>query len=290
MKILFLTNGNLPDYMADVIFHGGRTLWGADFIDYPRINYMYKDYGDTSQLYGRGMTLFGLLPSDADVDRTDIVKKLQNREFDYVWYGSIQRCQTYFGGVTSSYPKGKIVMIDGEDSPISLGLQAKGMIFKRELCGTLEGFYPVHFGIPAEKILKTRPEKTRFMAEYDPLINRGPYIYDTEAEFYNNYKISYFAPTMRKMGFDCMRHYEILANWALPYFRAVDGVPDTAMHRYPKKECDLVRRLIEYGPAGCETAIDLYDRIIEPVMEIVRTKLTTESVTQYVLDTVIANK
>src|ERR1700674_1294608 len=172
MKILFLSNGNLPDYMCDTVFHGGRKLWGNDFVDYPRIDHMYSNYPDPSRLYGRGFSIFCLLGSDSDVDRTDVVAKLQKHYFDQIWYGSIQRCQTYFGGVVSVYDKKAIVMIDGEDSPISLGLQDMGWLFKRELCGTLDGFYPIHFGIPAEKILKSQPEKTRFMSEYDPLINR----------------------------------------------------------------------------------------------------------------------
>lgn len=294
MKILFLTNGDAPDYMQDTCLHGLKSLWGDDVVDYNRVWYMYKDSffnggPKLKDLYGAGMTLFGLLPSDAACDRTDIVEKIKKKYFDLVIFGSIQRCQFYFGGVTSIYPRSQVVTIDGEDSPHTFVLQDHAISFKRELCSTIDGFYPIHFGIPAEKLLKSQPEKKRFMAEYDPLINKG-YIYETEEEFYNNYKVSYFAPTMRKMGYDCMRHYEILSQWAIPYFRAVDGVPDSVMHRFPKKECDIVRRLIEFGPVGCETAIDLYPRIIEPIMETVRTKLTTEAVAQYVLDTVLANK
>jgi hypothetical protein len=293
MKVLFISNGNLPDYMCDSVFHGMRTLLGDDCVDVNRIDHMYADYGDThnqSELYGRGMTLFCLLPSDKNVDRTDIVKKLQNKFFDVVVFGAIQRCQFFFGGVTSVYPRNQVVTIDGEDSPTTLAIQDSVLAFKRELCSAVDRFFPIHFGIPEEKILKQRPTKNRLMAEYDPLINGQSYIYETEADYYRGYADSYFAPTMRKMGFDCMRHYEILANWAIPYFRGVDGIPDTVMHRYPKKECDLFRRLIEYGPEGCKTAVDLYERLIDPIMAITRESLTTSAVAKYVLDTVAANK
>jgi hypothetical protein len=262
-------------------------------VDVNRIDHMYADYKDThnpAEIYGRGMTLFCLLGSDKNVDRTDIVKKLQNKFFDVVVFGAIQRCQFVFGGVTSVYPRNAVVTVDGEDSPTTWAIQDSVLAFKRELCSSVDRFFPIHFGIPEEKILSERPEKTRFMSEYDPLVNGTAYIYETEKEYYANYACSYFAPTMRKMGFDCMRHYEILANWAIPYFRGVDGIPDTVMHRFPKKECDLIRRLIEYGPEGCKAAIDLYERLIEPIMKITRESLTTSAVAKHVLDTVAANK
>jgi hypothetical protein len=290
MKILFLSNGNLADYMCDSLFLGLRQLLGDDVVDYNRINHLYADHKDDgTEHHGKGFTLFHMLGSDANIDRTDIVNKLQKKYFDLVIYGSIQRCQFYFGGVVSVYPKNQVVTVDGEDSPYTLVLQDHAISFKRELCSSVDNIYPIHFGIPSSKILTEPPAKTRYMAEYDPLINRN-YIYDNEKDYYAGYACSYFAPTMRKMGFDCLRHYEILANYCIPYFRCVEAIPDMVMHRYPKKECDLFRRLIEYGPEGRYTAIDLYNRLIEPMMKVTRERLTTESVARYVIDTVAAQK
>jgi hypothetical protein len=294
MKILFLSNADKCDYGADCVYDGLVSILGQEnVIDVNPMWYMRRSsFGegkvDQKSLYGMGMTLYNRL-DDAEVDRTDIVEKIKNKFFDYIVFASIQRCQFWFGGIISVYPPERIIMIDGEDTPITLSIHDKGWLFKRELCGDIEGMYPIHFGIPAEKILKERPEKTRFMSEYDPLVNRS-YIFEDEASYYKGYADSYFAPTMRKAGFDALRHYEICSQWAIPYFRGIEAIPPSVMFRFPKKTCNIVRQLIEFGPEGCSTAVDFYERVIDGFMEHVRKNLTTESVARYILDTVSANK
>ena len=55
------------------------------------------------------------------------------------------------------------------------------------------------------------PEKDLDFAFLIP--GRGEtYIYQTEPEYYENYQRAYFALTCKKGGWDCMRHYEILAS------------------------------------------------------------------------------
>jgi hypothetical protein len=293
MKILFLSNGNLPDYQNDSVLLGLKQLCGDDVVDYRRAWYLYKDsFGpgkaNLAECYGRGFTLYSMLDSDAGCDRTDIVEKLKKKYFDIVIWGQIQRNQAYLGGVLSVYPKNKLVMIDGEDYPTTLPLFDKAIFMKRELGdGGIEGILPIHFGVPSCKILKGRPEKTKFIADYDPLINKQ-YTFETEQDYYDDYKRSYFGVTMKKAGWECLRHAEICSQYCLPYFRVLDGAPALTMHRLPRKELLMVMRLIEYGKAGMDTAIDFYDRIIDPFMEHVRANLTTESVAKYVLDTVAA--
>jgi hypothetical protein len=294
MKILFLSNGDKPDYQQDTVLHGLKMLMGDDIIDYRRSWYMYADsFGEgkanLKELYGRGFTLYGLLPSDAGVDRTDIVEKIKAKFFDYIIYGGIQRNQAFYGGVIETYPPSRVIFIDGEDCPQALNIYKFGTYFKRELLGDAYDFLPIHFGIPKEKIVTGIPAKTRFMAEYDPLVNRT-YLYDDEEAYYKSYRDSFFGCTMKKSGWECMRHAEILSQACLPYFRVLDGAPYTVMHRLPRKELLLVMNLIEYGAAGCETAKDFYYRVIESVMRHVRENLTTESVAKYVLDTVAAIK
>ena len=42
MKVLFVAKGDLPDYQADTIMHGGRSVLGSDFVDANFAWYMYK--------------------------------------------------------------------------------------------------------------------------------------------------------------------------------------------------------------------------------------------------------
>ena len=44
------------------------------------------------------------------------------------------------------------------------------------------------------------------------------YIYKDEQSYYDDMYNSRFAITMRKAGWDCMRHYEIMANGCITLF------------------------------------------------------------------------
>src|SRR6266704_1995953 len=99
MKILFLSEGSHTcDYLRDMVFHGLRTLMGPDVVDVNRLNSMYQE-ADKSQMYGRGFTIYGLLP-DIAVDREDIPRKIRDRYFDLVVYGSIHRFHDYYHEVS----------------------------------------------------------------------------------------------------------------------------------------------------------------------------------------------
>ena len=66
MRILYISGGQGPDYMCDMLFHGLRRTLGTDVVDVNRLWYMYahefrEGTADKSKLYGRGFTLYGLL-------------------------------------------------------------------------------------------------------------------------------------------------------------------------------------------------------------------------------------
>jgi hypothetical protein len=94
--------------------------------------------------------------------------------------------------------------------------------------------YPINFSISSKKVIHHVRGKTRVLA---PLIPGDPstYNYYTEQEYYKMYQESCFALTTKKMGWDCMRHYEIMANGCLPVFLDIDQCPDTIMTMIPKK-------------------------------------------------------
>lgn len=238
---------------------------------------------DRSQMYGKGMTLYAELP-DIAVDRADILKKIARKYFDLVIYGSIHRHHDYLHEVASMYPPSRVIFIDGEDHPIYLkGLG--GIMFKRELHNPQPGVYPIQFAVPASKILKEPPHKTRLLAPMDP-IDKSTYIYTSEASYYAQYAESYYAATMMKAGWDCLRHYEILSQWCLPYFRCFDAVPPDIMRHLPRPELRLIQEFFDYGHLSSGLLISLYDSLIGGIMRTVREHLTTEALATYVLDTV----
>ena len=283
MRVLFLSaGGNTQDYMRDCVFHGFRSLVGTDVVDVNRLDSMYMG-ADRSQMYGRGMTLYAELPND-DVDRTDIYNKVRTRYFDLVVFGSIHRSQDLLREVTSMYPPSKVAYIDGEDHPGYLrGLP--GHYFKRELLSPQPGVHPIQFAIPASKILPSPPTKSRLMAPMDP-IDKSTYIYTTERDYYAQYADSCYAATMHKAGWDCLRHYEILSQWTIPYFRALDACPSTVMTRLPRPELILAQHLHDYGKLSPLSMISVYEGLIERVMDATRRHLTTAALATYILDAI----
>src|SRR5947209_4341420 len=90
-RILFV-NGNINDFLADGVFHGLRTSLGADAVDYPKAEYLYATSPQTARadLWGRGFTLYGLLP-DIELTRHHLVERAMEGEFDLVIFGDIWR-------------------------------------------------------------------------------------------------------------------------------------------------------------------------------------------------------
>jgi len=93
--------------------------------------------------------------------------------------------------------------------------------------------HPIGFSIPHEKLVTTFPTKTKLLSSIIPN-ERRKYIYEDENEYYNEYKQSFFALTTKKNGWDCMRHYEILANGCIPYFPDISECPKNTMTLFPK--------------------------------------------------------
>jgi len=219
-----------------MLFHGLRRLFGPSVIDYPRIDYLYQSYGSVSHLYGRGFSLYGLLP-DCPVDRTNITNRIHAREFDLIIYGSIHRDQSFFHSVIHLYPRHQVIFIDGEDQPHGLyGLTEHGLYFQRELSSPYPGVHPIHFAIPSEKIspLSAVP-KIKVKATLDPR-DRSTYIYEDESSYYRDYASSLFAITMKKGGWDCLRHLEIMANNCIPWFLDLNECPSFTCTHLPKPE------------------------------------------------------
>jgi hypothetical protein len=283
MKILYISKGRKPDYQCDMLFHGLRSLIGPDAVDVKRIWFMYANsFGpgkhDLAECYGRGFTLYGLLPDDDNVDRTDIRSKIKNRYFDLVIYGSVHRDRSFLDKVRSAYPPSKIAFIDGEDGPGTASVLGYGPYFKRELVDA--DALPIQFAIPKEKIVPEIPIKSRQMSPHAPWeIPPGPR-YEKEADYYRDYGQSYFARTRKKAGWDCLRHYEIMAAGALPYFERLEECPPRTMELLPKSELLLARQLHDTWPAQ-EAG---WQELMSKVRTVLKEKLTTEALAKRLLE------
>jgi hypothetical protein len=147
--------------------------------------------------------------------------------------------------------------------------------------------HPISFSIADEKIVKTIPDKTKFLSNLIPG-DTSTYIYNTEEAYYNEYKSSYFAVTCKKAGWDCMRHYEILANGCIPYFVDIEKCPKNTMYLCPKQlfiEAKEMYDTITIKKTNVLSIEDIneYYILLTKLLEYTRNHLTTNKMAKYIL-------
>ena len=288
MRVLFISKAELPDFQCDMVFHGLRSLLGADCIDANHMWYMYSDtmeaYWNTrvpnnGKSYGNGFTLYGLL-ENIDIDRNDIHTKIKDKYFDKVVYGSITRCHDYFDTVVANYDKSDIIMIDGEDNAnINSIFFGSGVYYKRELITKPSDFLkPINFSIPKELIVNDIPIKTKDYASILPG-DLSTYIYDKQSDYYVDYQTSYYGVTLKKGGWDCLRHYEILMNGCIPYFPELENCPEYTMTLFPKM---LIRQNNQYLAANGLS--ENYNQEAERLLKYTKKYLTTEHTAKLIIN------
>jgi hypothetical protein len=210
-RVLFLTTAP-EDYLTAGLLHGLRTLMGANVVDYPKADCLYDSYPAElrSALYGRGFSLYGLLP-DIPVDRRRVFERAMAGEFDLVVFGEIWGMFGLFTELAPRLRHTPMAVLDGADrqepypyaglwwrKPIWWTLpraHTRATYFKRELTPltgwfrsflllppTLANHLPsirrmreIAFSFPAEKIVAEPPvTKQRLLASHvvDPAVAR----------------------------------------------------------------------------------------------------------------------
>jgi hypothetical protein len=132
------------------------------------------------------------------------------------------------------------------------------------------------------------PDKTKLLSSLIPG-DLSTYIYNTEEDFYNEYKTSMFAMTMKKAGWDCMRHYEILACGTVPYFVDIEACPQNTMALLPKQlfiDAKALYERLEHIPEFSETDTAEYFELRNRLYVHTKNHLTTKAMASYILDTV----
>jgi hypothetical protein len=159
--------------------------------------------------------------------------------------------------------------------------------------------YPIGFSIPESKIVSRFPEKSKCLADLIPQKplkhnssedTRKTYIYTTEESYYEDYQKSLFALTTKKDGWDCLRHYEILAQGCLPYFPDIADCPDDTMTFLPKKEIMEANNLYGQCRIAEQTNNDIplnkCVQLSKKLLQYTKDHLTTEKMASYVLKTI----
>jgi len=132
---------------------------------------------------------------------------------------------------------------------------------------------PISFSIPESKIVDKVPEKTKQFGHIVPG-DMSTYIFKDESAYYRDYQMSVFGRTCKKGGWDCLRHYEILANGCIPWFTDLEKCPERTMTHFPK---ELVSEAMESNTP---------EEYIVRLLEYTRSHLTCRAMAQYIFDTV----
>ncbi|MFM6749262.1 MAG: glycosyltransferase family 1 protein [Dolichospermum sp.] len=118
MKVLYLHH-NQPDYLAESLFHGLRTLLGKNCVDVPRYDSLYKPLTDKmrSKLRGNGFTLYGLLEDIPELAQERFFWQQDIDTYDLIVIANIWEQWQQFWSVLSQYKLNNIVVLDGADQP-----------------------------------------------------------------------------------------------------------------------------------------------------------------------------
>lgn len=124
-----------------------------------------------------------------------------------------------------------------------LNFSIRPLIFNESFNGSIfeVQVVPISLTIPNWNIRQSLSAKIRTVFPVIPG-DRSTYILN-ESNYYNDLKTSAFAITIKKAGWDCFRHLEILSNGVIPLFFGIHTCPDSALSFHPKQ---LYRHLLNY--------------------------------------------
>lgn len=275
-KVLFINKFLKPDYLNDCLFHGFSKL-DLELEVTNKPSYMLKSFPRLRSLYGKGFTVYGLLNSFGKVEPNP-QEKIKDKYYDIIIYGSLHRDRSYSDIVLNYYSRDKILSFDGEDHlKIYEPFVNSTVYFKRENANNRQDVKPISFSIPEEKIITKSINKNKLFAKVIPG-DLSTYIFDEEKDYYQDYGCSFYGHTWKKGGWDCMRHYEILAAGCIPCFRDLDKCPKGIMKNFPK---DLILKMNKYSQKG-EIPSNYYD-VQEELITYTKNNLTTKQTCKKIL-------
>jgi len=108
--------------------------------------------------------------------------------------------------------------------------------------------------------------------------------YNDEKEYNEHYQECFFAFTQKKGGWDCLRHYEILANGCLPIFKNLNLCPIDSLNIFPKALIDeYTKKLLPFR----NEFRDQYNQYLEKILNHVRSHCSTSAISTYFLEKMI---
>ena len=137
-----------------------------------------------------------------------------------------------------------------------------------------------------ENILKEK-RKINLVSNIVPNGTRQYHFGHSEEKEYNlEYRNSWFAHTQKKGGWDCLRHYEIMANGCIPLFENLENCPKYTLTGFPKELVLKTNKLFANLPSN-SYSIE-YEEMIKDhsffILNYAREHCSTSSVAKYFME------
>jgi hypothetical protein len=147
--------------------------------------------------------------------------------------------------------------------------------------------HPLPYCIPDECIVDENvlDKKHIIIADLipnEPLTYR--FAYNQEHEYNAMYQESLFAYTIKKGGWDCLRHYEILANGCIPIFKDLSKCNKYTLASFPK---ELIINANKNLLPWKKEYKDLYNYYIKQLLNHVKEKCSTSATIKYFLSNIL---
>jgi hypothetical protein len=289
MKGLIISSGDV-DYLQVSIILGLKDILGSDVEDMNHHYYLYQNSGiNPNNFWGKGFSYTNILDTKLHKPSIELNEKLNSNYYDFFIFTSISRNNTLLDLILKKTNGKNVLLLNGEDSPERLEYyNEKCLYFKRELIyKKYKNLYPISFSLHESKFSEQDIMKTQEISDSMPSMNNltsvssSKYIFENEKDYYENYQKSKFGMTMKKAGWDSMRHYEIIANKCLPIFDNISQCPELTLHRLPKKILtDIETNFKTMNNKN-------YEEISNELFEYSKINLTTRASAQYLLNFLI---
>jgi hypothetical protein len=198
-------------------------------------------------------------------------------------------------------------MINDYPLPKVCPYRTSGVIFEENSKNIHVKYFPLSFGFNERYLFKTIPTKvlfdghTRYInqtcipkksKDFSDLIpgRRETYRFNfgEELEYRRIYSSVYFAVTMKKGGWDCNRHYEILSSGTVPYFDNLEHAGSFMMKHLPKTLLLEARSLVGVNRENLTIDHDRfnltqYRLLLHRILYYTKHRLTTRKLVEYML-------
>ena len=114
------------------------------------------------------------------------------------------------------------------------------------------------------------------------------FVFENEHDYRRLYRVAYFAITMKKAGWDCNRHYEIISSGTIPYFDNLTMAGKHTMALLPKTLLYDAQKLPGINRKNMTIDhslfdVDQYYLLLHRLLYYAKYRLTTRKIVEYIL-------